>query len=483
MRYIVVLAAICGFCVFSRADAAPFDELAERLEQFDEQDVPRQRTAAREQFDNQDMPRRARSREQSYGPQPPRQTRTGDRFASHPEPVAEPVTPQPVPEPHEFDHGGPWDDFGDGFFDGCCDDWCDWAGCRCRQFWGRAEYLGWWVRGSNTPALVTTSPDETPVGIAGVLPGASVLFGDQRINGNGRSGGRFMLGYWFDCCDTVGLETTFLFLGNANDSYTNNSSGSPILARPFFNVDTNQQDAILLAFPDIVVGNVNITSSSRVYGSEVNIRRALFFDGCRRLDVLAGYRFFQLNENLRIATNTTSIDQEGTVPVGTTFDLFDSFQTRSQFNGGQLGFNAQYFGGCWNLDLLFKLAIGGVTQTANIDGQTVVTAPGTASVTNTGGILAQNTNIGHFRRTQFSVLPEFGVNLHRQLTPCWRATLGYTVLCVTNVVRPGDQIDTQLDPNQFPPPATAGPFTFPTFAFRDSDVWLQGINVGIEYNF
>jgi hypothetical protein len=54
---------------------------------------------------------------------------------------------------------------------------------------------------------------------------------------------------------------------------------------------------------------------------------------------------------------------------------------------------------------------------------------------------------------------------------------------VTNVIRPGDQVDLNVDPNQFPPPATSGPFTAPAFAFHDSDIWLQGLNVGLEYNY
>jgi hypothetical protein len=465
MRYLVVVAALCGLGYSSWASAAPFDDLANRLEQFDEQDVPR------------------RTRERLTDDQgSPRTMRTRDHFASFPETRTAQAQPQPDSGPSSdgpYDNEPMWDDG-----DGCCDGGsCNWTGCRCRQIWGRAEFLEWWIRGSNTPPLISTSPQGTPTGVAGVLPGASVLFGDQRINGQGHSGGRFTLGYWFDPCATVGIEDTFLFLGNIHQSFQASSNGNPILARPFFNTVTGQQDAVLLAFPNIVVGAVNITSGSQVYGNEVNLRRALYADDCRRVDVLAGYRFFQFNEGLRINTNTTSIDPSSTVPVGTTFGVFDSFNTRNQFNGGQLGINSRYSNGCWGIDLLAKLALGGMTQTVRIDGGTVVTVPQTPAVSNTGGILAQNSNIGSFQRTRFSVIPEFGVNLHRNLGQCWRANLGYTVMVITNVARPGDQISTQLDPNQFPPPATAGPFTFPAFAFHDSDIWLQGINVGLEYNF
>ena len=87
------------------------------------------------------------------------------------------------------------------------------------------------------------------------------------------------------------------------------------------------------------------------------------------------------------------------------------------------------------------------------------------------------TNIGTFNRSQFSALPEIDVNLHYQLTPLWRLNVGYSLLGLTHVVRPGDQIDTRL--NQFP--THLG--TFPMFTFHNSDVWMQGINLGIECNF
>ncbi len=366
---------------------------------------------------------------------------------------------------------------------------CNWTDGRC-GFWARAEYLQWWVRGSNTPALVSTSPDNTPQAEAGVLPGATVLFGDQRVNSTSRSGGRFSLGYWFDACETVGVDASFFFLAPASQSFLASSGGSPILARPFFNENPNQtsppsgtpkNDAYLVAYPNIVTGTVNVTTYSHVAGTDVNFRHILYADECRRIDVLAGYRFFYLGEGLQVNTNTTSIDVASTIPVGTTFGIFDTFQTRNQFNGGQLGLNAQFFNGRWSLDLLGKLAIGAVSQRVTINGSTTVTEPGAAPVSNSGGILALASNSGQFNRTQFGFLPEFGANLHYQLTPFWRVNVGYTLLILTNVVRPGDQIDTRLDPNQFPPATAAG--TLPTFAFQNSTVWLQGVNIGLECSF
>jgi hypothetical protein len=208
----------------------------------------------------------------------------------------------------------------------------------------------------------------------------------------------------------------------------------------------------------------------------VNLRRGLYVDCCRRIDVLAGYRFFHLAEGLRVHTNTTAIDQV-VAPPGTNFVIDDRFDTRSQFHGGQLGLNWQFTNGCWTIDVLGKLALGGVSQRAVINGSTVRTIPNEEPSTFDGGILALPSNSGNHNRTRFGLIPEIGINARYQWSPLWTVSLGYTFIGVTNVVRPGDQIDLNIDPAQFPP-GVAG--TFPTFSFKDSDLWLQGLNFGIE---
>ena len=291
-----------------------------------------------------------------------------------------------------------------------------------------AEYLYWWLRGSNLPPLVTTSPNGTPQADAGILPNATVLFGNERLNAAGRSGGRFTLGYWFRGWDCTGIDATFLFLGDVNQQYYNSSNGSPILARPLFNVNTQAKDAQLLAYPGIVTGNVQVDNTSRAFGGDVNLRRVRVDGLLEARHVMAGYRYFGLEESLHVATNTTSIDPQGVVPVGTTFGIFDRFSTRNNFNGGQLGINCQVTNCRWTFDFLAKCAIGAVSQRVVIKGGTTTTVPNFPSSTSNGGILALQSNIGSYRRNQFSVLPEFAFDLRYQLTPLWRLNLGYTFM-------------------------------------------------------
>ena len=68
---------------------------------------------------------------------------------------------------------------------------------------------------------------------------------------------------------------------------------------------------------------------------------------------------------------------------------------------------------------------------------------------------------------------------------------GYTIMYWTNVVRPGDQIDRDVnttlapdfdaDGTPIPPGPLVGPFR-PAFAFNETNVLIQGLNAGVEYN-
>jgi hypothetical protein len=87
------------------------------------------------------------------------------------------------------------------------------------------------------------------------------------------------------------------------------------------------------------------------------------------------------------------------------------------------------------------------------------------------------------KRTEFSVIPEAGLTLGYQVSRCLRVNLGYNVLYWSNVVRPGEQIDTVLDTNQipnFPGPATPAVVQRPRVPFNETNLWVQGITAGLE---
>ncbi len=341
------------------------------------------------------------------------------------------------------------------------------------RLWFRGESLLWWLRGGQTPPLLTTSSGTTSQAEAGVLPGATVLFGGQELNTGLHAGSRMTFGLWLDGCEESGLEFSYFILGeNRQSYYSNESNGAPILARPFFDVSGGSQSHILIAYPNFSNGNFTATSTENFQGAEALWRRAIVHGCDGRIDFLAGYRFLRLTDGLEIASVQTAFEQ--------TVGASDTFHTRNDFNGVDVGFSTQWRRNRWSFDTLLKLGIGQTHTQVLIKGSTVVNNGTPLS----GGLLALPSNMGIHESRQFSVIPEIGLTLGYDLTSRLKATVGYTLLYWSNVARPGDQIDLNVDPNQFPTLLVpVGTGTKPAFVLHTSDFWAQGLNLGLEYCF
>jgi len=346
------------------------------------------------------------------------------------------------------------------------------------------EYLLWWIKNDSVPPLVTASPPGTPRVAVGVLPGATVLFGGSDVDNQERSGGRFTAGAWLDPEQTVGVEGSFFFLGERTVTYdTGFSPGVPLLARPVLNVVTGLEDAELVAFPGVLSGRVTIASASRLLGAEGNLIWNLRCRPTSRIDLLGGYRFLRLDESLGITEDLTVL---GGTTAGTRIIVADRFATRNEFHGGQLGVRASLWRGPWELALTAKAAFGVNLKEANIDGQTTFIPPGGGPVTQPGGLLALPSNIGHYREDRFAVVPEGVVQVGYHFTDRLLAFASYTFLYVSDVARPGGQIDRAVNRSQIPgidgPRALEGPAR-PAFLFDRSDFWSQGVSLGVRFSF
>jgi hypothetical protein len=337
---------------------------------------------------------------------------------------------------------------------------------------------------------VTTSPEGTPREEAGVLgqDNTRVLFGDSTIHADSRSGFRITLGRWLDPCQRLGIEASYFGLPNQTVRFQieSDEDGLPIIARPFFNVILNggEEDAELDAYPGVSAGSKDISAGSRLQGVDVLLRRPMFCDCCRSLDFLAGYRTMRLDEDLIIRETTTTLSLDGPFPLGTRFDIDDVFETDNRFHGALVGVAAQWRRACWTLGLDMKVGLGGTTSRVRIDGETVVSIPEGSTTTYEAGFLAGETNIGSYRQTGFTMIPELGITLTRRLTPRLSARVGYTLLYWGGIARPSDQIDLDLNPSFLPtaedPPTGA---RRPAFSFVTTDMWVQGLNLGLEYRY
>jgi hypothetical protein len=362
--------------------------------------------------------------------------------------------------------------------------------------WISYEQLVWWQDGMALPPLVTTSSSTNVArGDAGVLgqPTTHILFGGREVLDESRDGGRLRFGIWLDRCHTWALAGEYFELSGETDSFRGTSSGDPILARPFFNTQTGVQDSELVAFPGVVSGTVVASATSELKGGGFYFKRlrcceqgckSWLFCGCKdhfcsRTERLLGYRYLELDENVTITEDLISTD---TANPGS-FDIMDSIDVRNQFNGFDFGWKYRVTRGYWSYSGMIKMAVGNTRQTVRINGQTTINDPNDPpAVTLPGGLLTQTSNIGVYKQNQFAVVPELNLDIGYQLTDHLKASLGYTFIYWSNVVRPGEQMSLDVNPNLLPPPAD--PFTGalrPAFAFDNTDYWVQGLNFGLEY--
>ena len=109
-----------------------------------------------------------------------------------------------------------------------------------------------------------------------------------------------------------------------------------MLARPFYNVVLDQEDALLVASPGLIVGSINADDSSSVLAAEAYLRSGILAGRGYNLDLVGGYHFLRFDNDLSVFSNSMSIDPGGAVPVGTIIDVLDEFDAENEFHGGTI---------------------------------------------------------------------------------------------------------------------------------------------------
>jgi hypothetical protein len=362
--------------------------------------------------------------------------------------------------------------------------------------WASTDYLLWWTKGAAIPPLVVSNLPAAHT--SGIGPDTTILLGNSNINYGATSGVRFALGFWIDDNQTVGLEGGGLFLDARSNNFSAGNgngfiTGGPTIERPFFDVVRGIESSELVDGFAFKTGIVNAQFSSRLAGGEING----IFNACSgcgyRVDLLAGFRYLQLNDGLGITENSSvvlNIPFQG----GNTFALLDQFDTTNRFYGGQFGVRGEVRHGRLVAEFTAKLALGTVDEIVDINGGSILrftgglVAPSSVPPTTVvGGLLALPTNIGHHTQSRFAAMPEAGLNVGYQLMDCLRVYVGYDLLYLSNAVRPGDQIDLGINTSQVGalhgnPSANVSPAR-PAFSFNQTDFWAQGIRFGVALRF
>ena len=347
--------------------------------------------------------------------------------------------------------------------------------CGPSLWWTRLELLMHWRQGRDFPALVTTDPADEDPETAGILPDATVLFGLDRETSQVQPGMRLDFGTWLDPSQCIGIGNRFFFLGKDSIRFSRSSAENAVLGIPFFSELDEENSGLLISFPDLLEGRVDINGSNEVFGNDVYAKFLVCRTNSGRIDLITGYHFSRINDFLRIESRSAITDIAGELPLGTTSRTFDRFDTRNEFHGGILGFSIQHEYCCWSVQSQMQIAFGSMHQRAAAFGASSITVPGDDPTFAEGGVFTTETNIGQIEQDEFCVVPEAAVTLGYRVRPGMELTFGYSFAYWSDVARAGNVIDqvVGLDDGA----------TRPVLAFSHSDFWIQGLNFGVSCEF
>jgi hypothetical protein len=343
------------------------------------------------------------------------------------------------------------------------------------RLYAEIEYLLWWMRRDREPALFTTgSPGDVPAGAIG-QPGTDVLFGGH-VGDPFHSGGRVTAGYL--AAGGLGVEAGYFILEQRSALFSTSSNGAPtapIIARPFFDFNFQHENAQIIAAPGFRAGSAEAALHQRLQGAECNLTTPGWDEGDFCLRLLTGFRFLALDESLDLGDQFTPLTPGGSSAVDV-----ESFGTRNRFYGWQLGATAE-FGEEFFVSAAAKIALGATVESIRINGNLFTSNPFTGTFAGPGGLLTQTSNIGQYHHDAFAVVPEVDVNVGYKFNPCIKTYVGYSLVAISDVARPGDQIDRVVQLPTIPP--GLGVVARPLFSPRQSDFWAQGMTMGLALSY
>ena len=384
-------------------------------------------------------------------------------------------------------------------------------------FWIRGEWLYMQIKNQPLPVPLVTQSGAESFGIIG-NPSTQVIFGGNDVYMHHFTGGRLTAGLTICCEPNFGIEASAFTTEKetVHFSAASDCNGNPVLARPFFDVCNGVENAIAISFPGAFAGSVTATVASQFWGGDFSFTLGTMRNTWWSATLLAGFKYLEFDEQIQISQFSAVLpgglaEVDGfPVLAPTGIAIVDQFDTRNQFYGGLIGGRLEAHYGRLTFEVTEKFGIGATHQVVGIQGSTTavnppVTTPGSV-LSNTfpslfppvitvgngmfsfpGGVLATETNSGQHVTTKFSLASDTNVSLRLKLTKSISIIGGYNFIWLKDVVRPGNEIDRNV--NQATIPSSPAFSTFvvfprqPAFSFREGNIWAHGTNLGLQIDF
>lgn len=371
------------------------------------------------------------------------------------------------------------------------------------KWWVDSEYLLVFARAMPNRFPAITSGPPAGLGIPGTV-GTAVVW-DREDYGFGLfSGFRITAGTYVDADRRRGWYASGFMTEGKSDIFqgVSDQTGQPLFARPFINAATGGLDALIASFPTIASGVIVGQAATRAWGAEggglVNLYRSCPGDGgcLTSLDLLAGFKYMQIDESFRVQSVTSVLPGVPTVFDGkqyvgpVTIEVHDEFTVANQFYGGTVGLRNDLRWGRWSLSSTAKIGLGVMHQRLQVNGisRLLQLPPGGFPVvsTATGGLYASPATIGRYNNDEFAVLPEGQVNLGYAWSSWFSTYVGYSFLYTNRVARASEQYSPVVNPATVPASPSfglGGAIATPNPLFTQNEYWLQGVSFGFTIRY
>jgi hypothetical protein len=360
--------------------------------------------------------------------------------------------------------------------------------------WLSADYLLWFLKPNNirTPLILSTRDPKEDLGSsfsAGGLadPNAYVVFGGGNRDRGPYSGVQATLGVDLSGDGTLGAELGGLWLPRQGNHFRiqSNASGVPAITLPFNNVNPaagplGETAGIFAGLFNgaIMQGRAEVFTATQLWGGEANLTANLYRSESLRLDGLGGFRYLGMNDLLTVAAAVTA---------GGSGAIYDRFYTENHFYGAQVGARATWCLGSFQAVLTAKAALGDSHDILSISGNAGLPAFAmTGAPQLPGGFYTAASNIGRSSKDSFAVVSETNLSLGYRVTDWLSLSAGYSFLYWSQVMRTGDQITRNINPNFNPAFSSFGtPLSGPAEPSRlerETSFWAHGVNFGVTFS-